>query len=103
MLEVKSQNLVRGRTVLVDLNISAFQHPKYLGASFLALTSPETLTYEILKWEHVDKNRLKDEIPPKYLWSFMTFILKEEMMALNSLTPFSCIFVSSKEIETIDP
>jgi hypothetical protein len=76
MLEVKSQNLVQGRTIFVDLNISLFQHSEYLGAHFLALASPETLTYEILKWEHVDKNRLTDEIPSEYLRSFMTIRLE---------------------------
>jgi hypothetical protein len=88
MLEVKSQNLVRGRTVLVDLNISAFRHPEYLGASFLALASPETPTREILKWERVDKNRLTDEIPSEDLRSFTTIRLEEETMALNALTLF---------------
>ena len=62
MLEVKYQNLVRGGTVLIDLNISAFRHPEYLGASFLALASPKTLTREIPKRERVNKNRLTNEI-----------------------------------------
>ena len=77
MLEVKSQNLVRGRTVLVDLNISTFRHPEYLGASFLTLASPEIPTREILKRERVDKNRLTDEIPSEDLRSFTTVRLEE--------------------------
>jgi hypothetical protein len=51
---------------------------------FLALTSPKTLTHEILKWEHVDKNRLTDEILSEDLRSFMTVRLEEETRALNA-------------------
>jgi hypothetical protein len=84
MLEVKSQNLVRGRTILIYLNISAFRHPKYLGASFLVLMSPETPTHEILKQERVDNNRLTNEILSEDLRSFMTIRLEEEIRALNA-------------------
>jgi hypothetical protein len=84
MLEVKSQNLVRGRTILVDLNISAFQHLEYLGASFLILASPETLTREIPKGKRVDKNRLMEEILSEDLWSFMIVRLEEETRVLNA-------------------
>jgi hypothetical protein len=44
-----------------------------------------------------------DEILSKDLRSFTTIILEDYTRALNALTPFSFIFVSSEGIGTVDP
>jgi hypothetical protein len=87
-VQVLSNPCTRKNDPLKNPDISTFRHRGYPSASPLVLASPETMIFEITKWQQVDKCQLTDEILSEDLRSVTTVRLEEEMRALNASTLF---------------